>query len=81
MLAGMTLGEKLLALTVEYSASVSVRQPEYEALGGYAPGREPAEIGSDYEAALRELLGGLDRSGDRAGEAGITGDVEVQTVS
>ena len=53
----MTLGEKLLALTVEYSNSTNARSSDYSGVGGSASGREPSEIGAEYEATLRELLG------------------------
>ena len=48
----MTLGEKLLNLTAEYSRSVESR--EYGM--GNPAGREPSVIAAEYEGALRELL-------------------------
>lgn len=48
----MTIGEKLLNLTIEYSHSVEARAHGM----GTPAGREPAVIAADYEAGLRELL-------------------------
>lgn len=53
----MTLGEKLLNLTIEYRKAV-----ELPAYGDYAPAtRKPEEIAAEYEAELRAGLGLEDR--------------------
>jgi len=50
----MTLGEKLLNLTVEYRDSQEARA---SAFAGSSPaGREPSVIAAEYEAAITELL-------------------------
>ena len=51
----MTIGEKLLNLTIEYQASLTAR--EWTHASGDAPaGREPSAIGAEYESTMRELL-------------------------
>jgi hypothetical protein len=52
----MTLGEKLLNLTVEYQAAVAARSEEWDEYGGKPVGREPSEIAAEYEDALRALV-------------------------
>lgn len=54
----MTVGEKLLALTLEYQRSVENRRPEYADIPGPPLGREPEEIGAEYEDVLRNFLTG-----------------------
>lgn len=50
----MSLGEKLLNLTVEYQQSVANREDGWPL--GTPVGREPSEIAADYEIVLKELL-------------------------
>jgi hypothetical protein len=53
----MTIGVKLLDLTVEYQDSVRVRTENHGVpAAGTFTGREPSVIAADYEAAVRELL-------------------------
>lgn len=52
----MTLGEKLLSLTVEYQQSMVARSGWGDVFDGEASGREPAVIAAEYEEALLELL-------------------------
>jgi len=52
----MTLGERLLDLTVEYHTSTDTRNVEYQHMPGTPTGRDPKDIAVEYEAALRELL-------------------------
>ena len=52
----MTLGERLLSLTVEYQRAVDTESGTWDSLPGTNVGRSTAEIASDYEAALRGLL-------------------------
>jgi len=49
----MTIGERLLSLTVEYQ---DVTSGKYADEWDPAPGRPVAEIAKDYEDAIRELL-------------------------
>lgn len=50
----MTLGEKLLDLTLEYrDAKAAGDWPQH---GGVAVHREPAVIAAEYEEAVRTLL-------------------------
>lgn len=52
-LSCMTIGERLLSLTVEYQ---DVTSGKYADEWDPAPGRPVAEIAKDYEDAIRELL-------------------------
>lgn len=52
----MTIGERLLELTAEYTAAKEAR--DHSHLGGNPHGRAPKDIAADYEAALKELLSG-----------------------
>lgn len=52
---GMTIGERLLDLTVEYQAAKAARDDWGPQFGGKPHGREPVEIAADYETALKEL--------------------------
>lgn len=49
----MTIGERLLSLTVEYQDAVNSDRMGY---GPHGAGRPIPEIAADYEAGLRELL-------------------------
>lgn len=50
----MSIGEKLLNLTIEYAAAVEARDM-YAELPGVPRERTPAVIAAEYEAALRKL--------------------------
>lgn len=52
----MTPGEKLLGLTLEYRDAIE-NPVTLRAYGLEYEGRTPAEIGAEYEAVLREMLG------------------------
>lgn len=54
-MGGMTTGEILLNLTIEYRESVESRSA-WAGYGGKPAGREPQEIAADYETALKALL-------------------------
>jgi hypothetical protein len=53
----MTIGEKLLNLTVEYQAAVQLREDWGQQHGeDDLAGRTPAVIAAEYEQVLKELL-------------------------
>lgn len=54
----MSLGEKMLELTVEYKAAKDSRADSWPSIPGTPVGRDLEAIAADYEAALRELLAG-----------------------
>lgn len=51
----MTLGEKLLNLSIEYSDTLQARALTDE-IDESLIGRDPAVIAAEYEEALRELI-------------------------
>ena len=53
----MTIGERLLDLTLEYKDTLEVRALMDE-IDGSLLGREPAIIAAEYERVLRGLLSG-----------------------
>ena len=53
----MTIGEKLLDLTIEYQESKAARV-SWNVYGAAPAGREPADIAADYSAAMRKLVVG-----------------------
>lgn len=54
-LLSMTLGEKLLNLSIEYSDTLQARALTDE-IDESLIGRDPAVIAAEYEDALRELM-------------------------
>lgn len=51
----MTLGEKLMQLTIEYQESTQNRT-SWADYGGEPAGREPSAIGVEYEETLRRFI-------------------------
>ena len=58
----MTIGEKLLNLAAEYQQAKNNREGWGNTYGAAPAGREPVAIAAEYEAALRELLVGVEES-------------------
>lgn len=52
----MTMGEKLLKLTLEYQEATQTEEGAWDSLPGTPVGRTRQEIAEDYENTIRELL-------------------------
>lgn len=52
----MTMGEKLLQLTLEYQHATQTEEGHWDHLPGTPVARTRQEIAADYEDTIRELL-------------------------